>query len=375
MRRSRWLAAVLAALMLAVCAAGLAAPARAEAAVPSPSPEIGQEIDVHALVEQLFAAAAGTTWENEQALRKDMTPEERADRDASLAAHRSLALPWLAESFRPAEGGEAGEWFLSAPSDEAAIPPADSDPGAEPSQEERLWTPEDGYAALQATQAGRDYLAALEPLGGADAESCLAATRKICAEWLGEIDHEKLAGINADYACWLYAPDTQIDYPVVRGADNSSYLHRLFNGDWNASGTLFIDYRNLPDFQDPNTLIYGHHMRNDSMFGSLTDYGLDGYYAAHPFLLMVSPKEIAVVELFAGYTTSRDDHCYDIAISDSDDMLAFVNAATAKSDFASGAEVLPGDRLVTLSTCAYVFENARYIAIGRLVTAWTEEEM
>ena len=89
----------------------------------------------------------------------------------------------------------------------------------------------------------------------------------------------------------------------------------------------------------------------------------------------LSPKEIAVVELFAGYTTSRDDHCYDIAISDSDDMLAFVNAATAKSDFASGAEVLPGDRLVTLSTCAYVFENARYIAIGRLVTAWTEEEM
>ena len=193
-------------------------------------------------------------------------------------------------------------------------------------------------------------------------------TRQLCRAWMAEVDHEALAAMNGDYACWLYAPGTQIDYPVVHGEDNSRYLSTLFNGEKNASGTLFIDYRNLADFADPNTLIYGHHMRNDSMFGQINDYQEQAFYAAHPYMLVMSGKEIAVIEVLAGYTTSSSDHCYDIAISDEEDMEAFVETARGKSDFTSGVEVSGSDRLVTLSTCAYAFENARYIVIGRLAT-------
>jgi len=207
-------------------------------------------------------------------------------------------------------------------------------------------------------------------MGAEDMDACLALTKEICAQWMTEIDHEMLAEMNGDYRCWIYAPGTQIDYPVVQGEDNSRYLKRLFNGERNSAGTLFVDYRNLPDFQDPNTLIYGHHMRNDSMFGTLTDYAEQTYYEGHPIMLVMTPDEIFLLEIFAGYTTSDKDHCYDIAISDEEDMAAFIEEAVRKSDFVSGVQVQTTDRLVTLSTCAYAFEDARYILIGRIVPVW-----
>ena len=198
---------------------------------------------------------------------------------------------------------------------------------------------------------------------------------RACQRWLGEIDHAELEQINPDYACWLYCPDSPIDYPVVQGADNSRYLHRLFNGERNACGTLFIDCRNLTDFQDPNTLIYGHHMRNGSMFKAITYYEDQLWFDSHPYMLLISGRETAVLELFAGCTASKRDPCYEIALSDGDDLLALAAALREKSDFASGVEIRPGDRLVTLSTCAYAFEGARYIAVGRIRSAWTVEGM
>ena len=90
-------------------------------------------------------------------------------------------------------------------------------------------------------------------------------------------------------------------------------------------------------------------------------------------ILLIGENEIVLGEIFAGYTTSDKDHCYDIAISDTDDMRAFLTEAIQKSDFVSGVEPKTTDRLVTLSTCAYAFENARYIAIGRLIPVWNRE--
>ena len=81
--------------------------------------------------------------------------------------------------------------------------------------------------------------------------------------------------------------------------------------------------------------------------------------------------EIYVIEVFAGYVTDGRDHCYDIAISDEEDMRNFVRTAEKKSDFDAHVEInYVKDHLVTLSTCAYNFENARYIVLGRLDLAW-----
>ena len=295
------------------------------------------------VVEALFAAAAGTGFDAEQRLRAELTESASLERSAELMDYRAKTLPWLCAAF----GAEAQDMQLLS----------------------------EGYAAMQGCDAGRTYLELLEGFGFAGAHACMEGTRLACQSWLAEIDHAALAQINPDYACWLYCPDSPIDYPVVQGADNSAYLHRLFNGESNACGTLFIDCRNLADFQDPNTLIYGHHMRDGSMFKSITYYEDQAWFDSHPYMLLISGREIAVLELFAGCTASKRDLCYEIALSDGDDLFALAAALREKSNFASGVEIRPGDRLVTLSTCAYAFEGARYIAVGRIRSAWTVEGM
>ena len=116
-------------------------------------------------------------------------------------------------------------------------------------------------------------------------------------------------------------------------------------------------------------------MRDGSMFKSITYYGDQAWFDSHPYMLLVSDRELIVLELFAGCTTSKRDPCYEIALSDEKDLLAFAEDAKRRSDFASDVEIRSGDRLVTLSTCAYAFENARYIAVGRIRSVWTKEGM
>lgn len=284
----------------------------------------------HEWVECMLRAATGAVYADESALRADMTDIEIEQRRADLAAYRADTEIWLLAAF-------------NASAENVDVTAA--------------------WARFQENKYGRAWLDVLRGLGAETAEDGLRVAREICAEWLAEIDAARLTEINADYACWIYAPDSPIDYPIVHGADNETYLHRMFDGTRNAAGTLFIDCRNLPDFQDPNTLIYGHHMRNDSMFGTLDHYAQAGYYDAHPWLLLIAPDQVDLLDVIAGYTTSDKDHCYDIAISDEDDKRAFVDQAIAKSDFISSAELQEGDSLVTLSTCAYAFEHARYIII------------
>lgn len=326
------------ALILLFC---LAACAIAENTGEKLFPEMSRD-EVHNAVESMFRACVGTTYESEKQLRMEMTDEEQSERTAALAEYRKDTLPWLMYAFG---------WA-----------PEDTEDGAEIEP----WSPETAWERFAETQTGRDFRSIIQEAGIEDAATGMEWIRGVCRLWLAEIDPEKLISINDKYACWIYSADTPIDYPIVHGPDNQKWLHSLFDGSWNSAGTLFIDYRNLGAFQDPNTIIYGHHMRNDSMFGTLTEYEDQAYYDAHPWLLLIEADRISVVQLLAGYTTSKYDHCYDIAISDEDDLNAFVEEAMEKSDFVSDVTVEAGEALATLSTCAYVFDNARYIVIGKL---------
>lgn len=332
--------------------------------------------EVHAVVEAMFLAAAGVEEGEEIQLWKTLrSGEERTARSAANADYRARTLPWLLEAFAPGNRPETEMHTARPTPSPAPVPTATPVPlctqTPPPAQPEPGFTVEDSWEAFAGNPYGAAFLVLLTPYGAEDAVTAMAVTQAVVQRWLAEIDHAGLAEINGHYQLWLYAPDTPIDYPVVQCGNNSYYLDRMFNRKSNPAGTLFIDYRNLPDFDDPNTLIYGHHMRDSSMFHSLTDYDTPGYFDAHPFMLAVSGKEIYVIEVFAGYVTTSRDHCYDIAISDAEDMRQFVDTALRKSDFTSHVEIdCHADRLVTLSTCAYNFENARCIIIGRLNRVW-----
>ena len=352
--------------------------------------------DIHALVEEMFLAATGVEEKAEIALWKTLRKQEEKDaRSVENAAYRVQTIPWLMEAYAP---GNRPEYLEDAapmtvrptatpvPAPTATpvptpVPTATPVPEHTPEptttvEPEIVYTVEDSYATFGENAFGQAYLTRLEALGGTDLDSAIGVMQAVVQRWLAEIDHGDLETINSDYQLWLYAPATPIDYPVAQCRNNSYYLDHLLNRKSNRAGTLFIDYRNLPDLKDPNTIIYGHHMRDSSMFHSLTDFETPGFFQAHPFMVAVLEKEIYVIEIFSGYVTDSRDHCYDLAISDEADMVAFVEKAERKSNFDAYVDIdCRKDRLVTLSTCAYNFENARYVAIGRLDLAWKKDSL
>ncbi|MUU12894.1 MAG: class B sortase [Oscillibacter sp.] len=97
-----------------------------------------------------------------------------------------------------------------------------------------------------------------------------------------EVDFTALAAVNPDVTAWLYGPDTGISYPVVQGTDNDYYLDHLLDGTANSAGCLFVDTSCRPDFSGRNTVIYGHRMKNGTMFAALGNYQEQVYYDAHP---------------------------------------------------------------------------------------------
>jgi len=186
------------------------------------------------------------------------------------------------------------------------------------------------------------------------------------AERLPEVDFAALRAINRDIVAWLILEGTPINYPVVQGADNVFYLDHKFDGTHSGVGTLFVDSLNTPGFADQNTIIYGHNMRDGNMFATLLDYQCQEFFQAHPEMLLLTPQGNYLLRLLAGYTVDVMAGSWRISFDDGADFESWVSQARRRSDFTSDVEINPTDRLVTLSTCSYAFEDARYVVIGKL---------
>lgn len=189
------------------------------------------------------------------------------------------------------------------------------------------------------------------------------------------MDFSELQQVNGDIIGWLYGEGTNIDYPVLRAEDNDYYLEHLYNGEVNANGSLFADFRNRGDFSDRNTVIYGHHMANGAMFGSLELYRDQDFYETVPTMMLYTPEGDYLVELISGtHENGYDDGFMSFEFESDEEFLQYVDSFRARSTFQSDVVVKPGDRLISLCTCAYVFDNARYMVIGRLVELYETEE-
>lgn len=182
-----------------------------------------------------------------------------------------------------------------------------------------------------------------------------------------EIDFSALKEINEEVVGWLYLPDTVINYPVVQGDDNSYYLKHPVDGSYNSNGCLFVDYKNQSDFTDDNTLVYGHHMNSGKMFASLVEYKEQSFYDAHPVLYFLTEDAVYQIKLFAGYTTTADSGAYMISLSTREEKIDWLKEMFHSSDFYADVTVSALDHIVTLSTCAYDFQDARYVVHGKLM--------
>ncbi len=179
------------------------------------------------------------------------------------------------------------------------------------------------------------------------------------------VDFEALRAVYGDAVAWIYGEDTPIHYPVVQAADNSYYLRRLPDGTWNIAGSIFMDFRNSPDFSDRNTYLYGHNMQNEQMFGSLEGYREQEYYEEHPTLSLLTPSGDYRVDLIAGVVTDGYSPLYTLPQTQ-EERDEFLRSAIEQSTFRASTDVGAEEPLLTLSTCAYDYTNARYLVIGVL---------
>ena len=180
------------------------------------------------------------------------------------------------------------------------------------------------------------------------------------------VDFEALAEESSSIIGWIYSEGTPINYPIVQGEDNQYYLRKLANGEYNYGGSIFADFRNTPDLSDRNTLIYGHNLTDDSMFGTLIEYKKQDYYEKRPHLWILTPEMAYRVDLVAGVVTPSDSDAYTLFESQ-EALHSYLADAVSQSKFQSNVDIGSVERIVTLSTCSYEFNAARFVVIGSLV--------
>lgn len=127
-----------------------------------------------------------------------------------------------------------------------------------------------------------------------------------------DIDFASLKSVNDDVVGWIYVeavPD--INYPIVHGKDNETYLHRTYEKNYNFAGTIFVDYENKGDFSDCNTIVYGHNMKNGSMFAQLKKFTQDEEtYKKSKYFWIFTPEKNYRYEIISAYTTGVNSDTY-----------------------------------------------------------------
>jgi len=184
---------------------------------------------------------------------------------------------------------------------------------------------------------------------------------------LPTVDFEALAEINDNVVGWIILEGTPINYPVVQGEDNLFYLTHLFDGRWNPSGSIFVDYINTPGFVDQHTIIYGHNMQDGSMFAAIESYMTQEFYDNHPYIFLITPERRYVIKPFAGYMADTRMPSWRLYFEDADDVESWIADRRERSDFVSNTEALPHHRFITLSTCSSIWHDIRYVLVGRVM--------
>ena len=173
--------------------------------------------------------------------------------------------------------------------------------------------------------------------------------------------------INRDIVGWLEIPGTNISYPIMQGDDNAYYLNHTFKGNVNSAGSIFMEVLNAADFTDYHTLIYGHNMKNGSMFGTLSYYKSPTYLVAHPYLYVDTEYGQQKYQIFSCYETSATSDSYTIGFAPDEIYQEYLNTIKGRSEYDTGVDVSTEDKILSLSTCTKSGENMRYLVHAKLV--------
>lgn len=176
------------------------------------------------------------------------------------------------------------------------------------------------------------------------------------------VNFESLFKVNKDVIGWIYIPDTKIDEPILKGANNDTYLRTDINRKYNIAGTIFIDEINKKDFTDDNTIIYGHNMKNGSRFNHVKKFVDKEFFDEHPYVYIYLPDgSINVYSIYASRILDAYSDLYQKDIKYKDYVQSIQKNAKQKREIPE--EEAP---LIMLSTCVAVDNDNRFIISARL---------
>lgn len=181
-----------------------------------------------------------------------------------------------------------------------------------------------------------------------------------------KVDFEKLQKANKDVVAWIQFDEPErINYPVVKGEDNDKYLSTTFEGKKNSSGAIFMDANNSGEFADRNTFIYGHNMKNGSMFGQLRKFKAKDYCEQNPYFYIYTPdgKEVKY-QIFAVCIVEDTSRSYTRFYNNDQEYLDYLKYIKSIARYDTGVEVNAESKIVSLSTCTNVSETQRLLVHG-----------
>ena len=169
-----------------------------------------------------------------------------------------------------------------------------------------------------------------------------------------QIDFSKLKEVNNAIVGWIIIDGTQVNYPIVKGKNNSYYLNHSYDKSYNSYGSIFMDYRSDENFSDLNTFIYGHYTSNGSMFGELKKYMEESFYKEHPFFYILTPNGNYKVDVISAYTDDALSSSYNAKFNDLNDYQRYIEKIRLKSRYSTDIRVnYILDRTITLYSCSH----------------------
>lgn len=181
-----------------------------------------------------------------------------------------------------------------------------------------------------------------------------------------KVDFDKLKKANKEVVGWIHFDEPErINYPIVKGEDNDKYLTTTYEGKKNSSGAIFMDAINNGEFADRNTFIYGHNMKNGSMFGQLRKFKTKEYYEQNPYFYIYTPdgKEVKY-QIFAVCIVEDTSRSYERFYNSDEEYLDYLNYVKSIARYDTGVELTAKSNVVSLSTCTNVTETQRLLVHG-----------
>ena len=190
-----------------------------------------------------------------------------------------------------------------------------------------------------------------------------------------QLKYARLYATNQEFVGYLEAPGINMSLPIVQTTDDEAYLNKNFYGKSTKYGCPFVSFLNTIEPLDYNTLIFGHHMNDRTIFGALDNYKTLAGYQKSPvisFNTMYHDYQWKVFAVFISNAVAEDDNGYVFpyyftGLSTDEKKAAYLQELQQRSLYSTGVDVRPGDKLLTLSTCSHEFDNARLVVVARMV--------